>query len=192
MLCSPKPCFPLIECIRVAIDILRFDASGEDDDGIYMPLERGEELGMPKFGKKRLVQNNDNIQCKRQKTVEMRKFPIGSMCIDGEFRVSLTCKQDKEFADELQQSLILFVGFLRPGISDASPLKPDAAIAALSLLCIVFSAYPNTRLAARIFQLVLSWIPWICSQVCRTFIRSHGCKSITSTLSIFLFLTHFC
>nr|XP_019711022.1 serine/threonine-protein kinase ATR isoform X1 [Elaeis guineensis] len=165
MLCSPKPCFPLIECIRVAIDILGFDASGADDDGIYTPLESGEELGMPKIGKKRSAQNNDNIQCKRPKTVETRKSPIVRMHIDGESGASLTCKQDKEFADELQQSLIWLVGLLRPGISDASPLKPGTAIAALSLLCIVFSAYPNSSLATRIFQLVASWIPWICSQV---------------------------
>ncbi|KAG1359467.1 serine/threonine-protein kinase ATR [Cocos nucifera] len=141
MLCSPKPCFPLIECIRVAIDILGFDASGAEDDGVYMPFESGEELGMPKIGKKR------------------------------------------EFADELQKSLILLVGLLRPGIFDASPLKPDTAIAALSLLCIIFSAYPNTSLATRIFHLVLSWIPWICSQV-------KEIRSFSFDLSIYLEAVH--
>lgn len=183
LLCSPKPCLPLIECIQMAISTLCYNRIREDSvDGRLMSLANGKEFDIPKVGEKRLAQNTDDNQCKRQKTEDMTIFPSAFVPVDSEFTGLLTCKQGKQYADDLRQSLFLFVGLLRPG-ENASAMRPETAIAALSLLCIAFYGYPNISLSISIFQQVLSWIPWICK-------KAKDLNSFTFDFSIYLEAVH--
>ena len=166
MLCSPKPCSPLIECIRVAISILHSDFVREDglcDRGVSLTV--GKELDMPQVGKKRSVQDSYYIQLKRQRTIDIGAIPSANEHIAAKITEFSPDEQDKQCAGILHSQLATFITLLKPENIEASTLRPEIAIAALSLLCIAFHGFPDTSLSISIFQQVLSWMPWICNQV---------------------------
>lgn len=158
MLCYAKPCSPLIECIRVAISIVGSDFARDDslgDRGI--PFAIGKEPDVSEVGRKRSVQDHYFIQSKRRKTSEFgANKQAGAGILDGQ--------QDKQFACIFYSQINSFINLLKPD-TEASSLRPEIAIVALSQLCIAFHGFPDTSLSIAIFQQVLSWIPWICNQV---------------------------
>lgn len=182
LLSSPKPCLPLIECIQVAINILIPNCTGEDNaDGRVISLVNGKEFGVPRVGEKRLAQDTHNEHCKRQKKEDMRMSPCEIVPVHNEFTGLFTDKQGNNYADDLRQSLLLFVGLLRP--SETASMKPETAVTALSLLCIAFYGYPTIDLSLSIFQQVLSWIPVMCKKANE--LSSSGCD-----LSIYFEAVH--
>ncbi|WOK94665.1 serine/threonine-protein kinase ATR isoform X1 [Canna indica] len=165
MLCLSRPCVPLIECFRVAVDILHSSSSSEDEGNVSigMSLASSKACFLPKVGDKRLAKTDTEFQCKRQKTTEAyvkcaSNFLLGAEC------TSLVKKQKKESENELWRSISFVLELSKPGDSKASALKPETAITALSSLCLVFSSYPGASLSSNIIHQVLSWMPWICKQ----------------------------
>ncbi|KAJ0966927.1 hypothetical protein J5N97_023844 [Dioscorea zingiberensis] len=162
LLCSPRPCLPLINCIRMVIDFLvRGCLAVKDFDGGSSMLGSSEELNLPKVGRKRSAKSNDDHHCKRQKLEENKLLQRTNMLVSTGL---LTGELDKEYALELQKSLFKFVGFLKPVNCRTFSLKQETALAALSMLCLAFYDYPDMGLSINIFQQLLSWIHWICKQ----------------------------
>ncbi|XP_072968879.1 serine/threonine-protein kinase ATR [Typha angustifolia] len=183
MLCFRKPCFPLIECIQVAISTSGPDSFNDaDNDDICIFLASDEEVDLPKVGQKRIAQRKENVLSKRQKKNETRIF-LGDPRVGGKLTDMLPCEQDKEYADDFRQLLTSFVGFLKPVYDNAFPMRPEIAIQALSLLSIACSNYPNTIFSMTIFQQVVSWVPWICKQA-----KEIG--SLSFDLSLYLEAVH--
>lgn len=179
MLCFAKPCLPLIECIRMAIDYIGSESFELDSiDAVDNILGSDDESDLRKVGKKRFAQKEESIVSKRQKITETGVFPSDPHA-GGKVAAMLKSEKEKEFVDGIRRSLFKFVGFLKPHNFIPNPMKPETAIESLSLLCIVFSVYPSGVFSLRIFQQVLSWIPWICKQVWR--------KSRTASKSVQFF-----
>lgn len=160
ILCFPKPCFSLIECIRVAISTLASDCAREDDLNC-----QGKKFDVPNVSKKRSAQESNYLQLKRQKTNEVVLIPSTNEHIGVEITEFSPCEQEKQCASTLHSQLASFVDRLKPDNVEVSSLTPEISVMALSLLCIAFHGFPDTSLSITIFQRVLSWIPWICSQV---------------------------
>ncbi|CAL9149410.1 serine/threonine-protein kinase ATR isoform X2 [Musa acuminata AAA Group] len=166
MLCLPRPCVPLIECIRVAIDILCSNnvSEVEDDHNFGMSLASLKKSHLPKVGEKRLSDTVVKVQCKRQKAAEANTLDASDFAVDVECNSSLVNERKKEFANELWRSISVFLELSKPVHTKTSALKPETTIRALSILSLVFSAYPNDSLSSRIFHQLFSWMPWICKQ----------------------------
>ncbi|ONK66743.1 uncharacterized protein A4U43_C06F11490 [Asparagus officinalis] len=160
ILCFPKPCFSLIECIRVAISTLASDCAREDDLNC-----QGKKFDVPKVSKKRSAQESNYLQRKRQKTSEVVLIPSTNEHIGVEITEFSPCEQEKQCASVLHSQLASFVDRLKPDNVEVSSLTPEISVVALSILCIAFHGFPDTTLSITIFHQVLSWIPWICSQV---------------------------
>lgn len=164
MLCSPKPCFPLTECIRVAFSILGFSCIRDDGlGGRNMSLTVGKELDVPVVGKKRSAKDSCYLQLKRQRTSEIGVISLANELTGAETTDFPSGEQDD--AGIFHSKLTSFVGLLNPDNAEASLLRPEIAIMAVSLLCIALCGFPNTSLSITICQQVFSWIPWICNQV---------------------------
>ncbi|XP_042464965.1 serine/threonine-protein kinase ATR-like isoform X2 [Zingiber officinale] len=151
MLCSERPCLPLIQCIRAAITILTpsYVLEGEVDTSTSVANLKSSVL--PQISSKRSMEINSTVECKRQKTTD--------------FLVDI--EEKKKFANELKRSICLFLESAKPASLKASTLKPETNITALSLLtllCLSFSAHPHSSLSSTIFHKKFSWIPWICKQ----------------------------
>lgn len=159
MLCSERPCLPLIQCIRAAITILIPGDALEGEVDASTSVANLKSSVLPKISSKRSMEINSTVECKRQKTAESNIEYTSNFLVDIE--------QKKKFANELWRSICLFLEFAKPANLKASPLKPETTITALSLLCLAFSAHPHSSLSSSIFHQNLSWIPWICKQVCR-------------------------
>lgn len=179
MLCFPKPCIPLIDCIRVAFDVLSSNGTSEEEDDVRigMSLANLQENILPKVGGKRLAETNVKIKYKRQRTTTVDANIVCTSNLPGDAEcTSLITEQKKESTNELCRLISLFLEFSKPVELKGSVYKPETTITALSFLCLVFSAYPNARLSYSIFHQVLSWIPWICEQVCRQLSVEHTGK----------------
>ncbi|KAK1326478.1 Serine/threonine-protein kinase ATR [Acorus calamus] len=68
------------------------------------------------------------------------------------------------------------------GLHTAASLSPNTALVAVSMLCIIFSNH-HSSLSIRIFQLMISWMPWICQQANKS-------SSLTFDLAIYLEAVH--
>ncbi|XP_026454641.1 serine/threonine-protein kinase ATR-like [Papaver somniferum] len=77
-------------------------------------------------------------------------------------------EQDNEHVDSMRDSLLSFVGFLKPSGINESMLTPEIAVTALSMLCIIFCNYPKTCLALTIFREACDCMPWISEQAKRS------------------------
>ncbi|TVU07548.1 hypothetical protein EJB05_40909, partial [Eragrostis curvula] len=156
LLCLPKPCNKLIECIRVVFDKFGQNIFTLDDgDGQSSPLAKSEEFDLPKVGQKRTVQDEKNIFAKRQKINESR------------FSSGIERELEKDSCYALRLSLNSLIKGLSPDIHEARPLNPETAIDVLSLLCISLRFYPKTVLFTRISKQVLSWLSWIHTQTAK-------------------------
>ncbi|KAI3834279.1 hypothetical protein MKX03_030086 [Papaver bracteatum] len=183
MLYSPKPCLPVMDCIRVAIGILGPDIVGSvnvenRDTGVSTGSDKRNQSS--KVGDKRPVQNLVILQNKRQKVEE-------EMLLSNITRVGFDFKskheQDNEHAGSMRESLVSFIGFLKPSGINETTLTPEIAVTALSMLSIIFCSYPKTCLALTIFRQVCEWMPWISEQAKQS-------SSITFDLAIYLEAVH--
>uniref|UniRef100_A0A0D9WU94 Serine/threonine-protein kinase ATR n=1 Tax=Leersia perrieri TaxID=77586 RepID=A0A0D9WU94_9ORYZ len=167
LLCLPKPCAKLIECIRLVVDKSgqSFLSMDEGDDGSSL-LARSEGFDLPKVGQKRIALDEKNSFSKRIKTTESRFFG-GSYTID-DFSAGIGLKQQKDRDCDFRVQLYSLFNCLSPDNHMAYPLEPAIAIQVLSLLCLSLCVYPKTNLFSKISKQVLSWIPWICKQTTKT------------------------
>ncbi|KAL6873568.1 hypothetical protein ACP4OV_013650 [Aristida adscensionis] len=156
LLCLPKPCGKLIECIRAVVDKFGQNFFTLDDGDVQSsPEVKSEEFNLPKVGQKRIGQNEESSFAKRQKINESR-FSSG---------IGWGLEKDNRYG--LGLSLNSLLEFLSPDKHETYPFDPEAAIEALSLLCISLCVYPKTSLFTRISKQVLSWISWIHSQMAK-------------------------
>lgn len=164
LLCLPKPCAKLIECIRLVVDKSgqSFLSSDDRDDGSSL-LAKSEGLDLPKVGQKRIALDEENSFPKRLKMTEPR-FSSGSFMVD-ELSAGVGQELEKDHGCDFRVQLYSLINCLSPDNHMAYPLEPAIAIQVLSLLCLSLSVYPKTNLFSRISKQVLSWIPWICKQV---------------------------
>uniref|UniRef100_A0A0D3GKZ8 Serine/threonine-protein kinase ATR n=1 Tax=Oryza barthii TaxID=65489 RepID=A0A0D3GKZ8_9ORYZ len=163
LLCLPKPCAKLIECIRLVVDKSgqSFLSSDDRDDGSSL-LAKSEGLDLPKVGQKRIALDEENSFPKRLKMTEPR-FSSGSFMVD-ELSAGVGQELEKDHGCDFRVQLYSLINCLSPDNHMAYPLEPAIAIQVLSLLCLSLSVYPKTNLFSRISKQVLSWIPWICKQ----------------------------
>ena len=154
LLCLPKPCSKLIECIRVVISKFGQDFFTLDDGNSQSsPQARSENFDLPKVGQKRMSQNEESSFSKRQKMNESG-FSAG---------VGFKLKEDYVYA--LRQSLFSLIKSLSP---DNYETSPETAIEVISLLCLSLCVYSKTSLFTRVSKQVLSWISWIHKQVSKS------------------------
>jgi serine/threonine-protein kinase ATR len=154
LLCLPKPCSKLIECIRVVISKFGQDFFTLDDSNSQSsPQARSENFDLPKVGQKRISQNEESSFSKRQKMTESG-FSAG---------VGFKLREDYGYA--FRQSLFSLIKSLSPDNYETYPLDPETAIEVISLLCLSLCVYSKTSLFTRVSKQVLSWISWIHKQV---------------------------
>ena len=167
-LLSSEPCLPLIDCFQVALSILGPDCVGAktSDTNMVSSTSSDKRIENLRIGGKRPIQDQDTCKSKRQKLEEE------SMASDAEVHVScklshiVTCEREQEHANYMHTSLLSFVELLKPPVVKDKPFRPEVSLTALSMLCIVFSKYPQTNMSLFITQQIYAWIPWICEQVC--------------------------
>jgi serine/threonine-protein kinase ATR len=143
---TSNACSPLIDCICLAIGT--FGAESFNKLG-----GAGQDTDLAGVGKKRKTEERENISSKRQKMTKTNFFKHG--------------EEECEISNTFPRLLFQLVAYLKPDSELHNSMTPENAINALSVLCIAFSSYWNTSLSASIFEHVVSWIPWICKQVCR-------------------------
>lgn len=164
-LLSSEPCLSLIDCLQVALSILRPDQVGQRTSGNSMVLSTSSDKRIEKVrvGGKRPIQNQDTYKSKRQKIDEE------SMTSNAEVHNNLshivTYRREEEYANYMRASILSFVELLKPSVDKDKPLKPEVSLTALSMLCIVFCKYPQTDLSLFVTEQIYAWIPWICEQV---------------------------
>ncbi|XP_050231488.1 serine/threonine-protein kinase ATR isoform X2 [Mercurialis annua] len=167
ILCFPEPCPSLIDCLHVTLTILGHERVGGgalNNDSLGLPKSHDGPIENSKIGDKRRAQNLNTVQIKRL------KFDKNIMAYDADVpeETKLTHilnseREGEEYADNMHAFLISLLDIMHaPPRPDS--LRPNVALAALSMLCISFSRYPMTNMSFCIFQQMLSWIPWICEQ----------------------------
>ncbi|CAN6463926.1 unnamed protein product [Victoria cruziana] len=184
LMCSPKPCLLLVECIVKAIDILGIcSTEGQtlDDRNCIAGMDTTcKELHISSTGNKRMVPIVESLKRKRQKMHEEanatqhivnKEYHTTSLVVVENFlqnSLPFRCKLDGEsYADYFQQSLLNFLELLAPGGTMSEFNSPEIALAALSMLSDVFCNYPVTNLSIRLFQQVHAWIPFITEQAAK-------------------------
>ncbi|XP_041996259.1 serine/threonine-protein kinase ATR-like isoform X2 [Salvia splendens] len=165
MLCSSKPNFHLIGCFKVAVSRLGPNVVGmittpKNHTGLSLiKVNKGESSNGER---KRSIQDLESLETKRQKVDDIS----GPKCPDVFKAVgSFTGAGEKEYADFMCSSLNLLLGFLQPPGENTSSLGTETSLAAICILCIVFSEHPHAELSLRIFQLMFNWISWMFQQV---------------------------
>ncbi|KAL5713935.1 non-specific serine/threonine protein kinase [Ranunculus cassubicifolius] len=186
MLLTDSPCFPLIDCIRVTIDMLGPDRVGErsndcNNEGVSSTSTT--ETESLKVGGKRYSVILDSSKTKRQKTGKEVLLSTADAWKNPNFSTLYTFEKDKEYADYVSGSLLAFVSLLKPDNAEANPLKPKAALMALSMLCIAFSNYAPTDLSLSIFEQINGWMAWVCK-------KAEESAPITFDVCIFLKAVH--
>ncbi|KAF9600434.1 hypothetical protein IFM89_009349 [Coptis chinensis] len=185
-LLSSSPCYPLIGCIQVTIDMLGPNLVGQRVmdyciDGLSKSSTK--IIESLKLGEKRMAQNLDSLKSKRQKIGEEVFISTADPRKKSEFPCLYTFEKDKDYVDYIGGSLLSFVGLLKPGIAEANHLKPETALTALSMLSLAFCNYPPTDLSLCIFQQMHAWMPLICKQAEKS-------SSITFDISNYLKAFH--
>ncbi|KAM2676913.1 hypothetical protein EV1_003539 [Malus domestica] len=166
VLSYPETWFSLIDCLKVALSIISPNLVGwritnSNCHSLSSLSDKSNENS--RVGEKRPLQDLDTFKNKRQKADE------DSMSLDsnswGECKHTHTVACEREnYADYMHKSLLSFVGFVKPPGVHPDSLRPDAALRALSLLCIAFCRYPETNLSLSIFHQMYAWMPWVCQQ----------------------------
>ena len=154
LLCLPKPCSKLIECIQVVISKFGQDFFTLDGGNSQSSLQaRSENFDSPKFGQKRMSQNEESGFSKRQKMTELG------------FSAGVGFKRKEDYGCALRQSLFSLIKSLSP---DSYETSPETAIEVISLLCLSLCVYSKTSLFTRVSKQVLSWISWTHKQVSKS------------------------
>ncbi|KAF5745781.1 serine/threonine-protein kinase ATR isoform X1 [Tripterygium wilfordii] len=166
MLCLPEPCFPLINCFRVALSLLGPDhneGSIRNNDSLGLPLPINTSVEYSRVGEKRHILDVDGFNVKRHKVDE----EVMASNIDvpkGKLYHSAYSEIEVDYANYVYKSLLSFVELLSPPPAQSNSFGPDVLLSALSILCTAFSTNTKTNMSLRIFQLMHEWIPWICEQ----------------------------
>ncbi|RVW38512.1 Serine/threonine-protein kinase ATR [Vitis vinifera] len=184
-LLSSEPCLPLIDCFQVALSILGPDCVGAktSDTNMVSSTSSDKRIENLRVGGKRPIQDQDTCKSKRQKLEEESMASNAEVHVSCKLSHIVTCEREQEHANYMHTSLLSFVELLKPTVVKDTPFRPEVSLTALSMLCIVFSKYPQTNLSLFITQQIYAWIPWICEQV------KQGC-SIALDLSIYLEAVH--
>ncbi|PON40311.1 Coatomer beta subunit [Trema orientale] len=167
LLSLPEPCFPLIDCLQVALSILGPDHFGRKMTScrsLDLLISSDKPVGNTRVREKRPIQDVEASKTKRQKVDEEIMASDASNQIQQKHVRIVACKREEDYANYMHTSLLSFIEILKsPAVSPGS-LRPGIALTALSMLCIAFCRYPETTLALRIFQEMYSWIPWILAE----------------------------
>lgn len=168
MIYNPEPCFELISCLQVAFTMVGTDHSGgtEAKECIFeSSMLPGRSVNSSRVGTKRFNENGQTKNIKRPKlSVQGESCAVNVLLQENDSPTS-TSEKEENYAGYFHESIISFVGKLKPPGGHIGFLKPDGALTALCLLCIAFSRFPQTVLSFSIFQQMLSWIPWISNEV---------------------------
>ncbi|KAJ6403024.1 hypothetical protein OIU84_015021 [Salix udensis] len=135
----------------------------ENNDGVRLSVSGDITVQNSSIGKKRHSQNVDTIQTKRRKVDDDVMASDPSVPAECKLPSIVNSKREEEYADCMHKSLVSFLELLKPPTKPDS-LRPDVALAALSMLCIAFCRFPTTYLSICIFQQMHAWIPWLCEQ----------------------------
>ena len=149
ILLSSKPCLPLIDCFQAALSIPGPNCVGAktSDTSVVSSTSSDKKIENVRVRGKRPIQDQDICKSKRQKLEEE------SMASDVEVHVScklshiVTCERGQEHANYMHISLLSFVELLKPHVVKDKPFRPEVSLTALSMLCIVFSKYPQTNMS---------------------------------------------
>ena len=166
MICSLSTCSILQDCLEVAIFIL-----GPNRVGGGTISTTSSNSATPDKGAYRV-----RLECKRKAsdigTSKSKRHKIYGEEFTSDFDGKrpdefgqLNIESIEKYASDMCNSFLSAVEFLKPSSVGTKPIRDELALATLSMLCVVFCKYPNTNLSVRIFELIYSWIPWICQQV---------------------------
>lgn len=157
-----EPFLPLIECFRVALSSLGPHLVGTQIYDKNLTVSTHEDNF--KVGEKRPIQELGQSRVKRKKINEdvTADANVETQC---KYLHVVTLPTREDFAHNMNKFLLSFIQNLKAPAIKPSPMKPDIALSALSMLCIVFSMHPDTDLSLIIFQQMFSWLPWIVEQV---------------------------
>ncbi|GMH13512.1 hypothetical protein Nepgr_015353 [Nepenthes gracilis] len=180
MLCSSEVCFMLQDCLEVALSVLGPDRVGGTINNNIMgqSVVQGQDFESLRVGDKRPAGDLKTSLTKRQKLNR-------SIMVSDADKVSceLISEPKEKYAFYMRTSLLSVMALLEPHDVNRNMLRPEVALTALSMLCMVFCKHPNTSMAANIFQQMHLWIPWISEQA------KQG-SSIRFDLSIYLEAIH--
>ncbi|CAM8899357.1 unnamed protein product [Rhodiola kirilowii] len=155
-----ESCYLLINCFQVALSRLGPDCVGEKlNDCDVMGVSTSSIDQFSRVGEKRYLQDVETKNCKRQKRGDVT-HDMGS--------VDSVAHQDggeREYASRMREAFGKLIEHLTPLDINTGGLKPEVALAALSVLCISFSKYPKTTMFRRIYQDLYAWLPWISNKV---------------------------
>ncbi|CAK7329438.1 unnamed protein product [Dovyalis caffra] len=166
MLSSPEPCSSLIDCFHVALSVLGPDRVGgrmENNYSVSLSVSGDISVQNSRVGKKRQAQDVDIIKAKRHKVDRDAMASDPNVPAECKPPCIVNPEREEEYAVYMHNSLVSFLELLKP-LTKPDYLRPDVALAALSMLCIAFCRYPTTYLSICIFQQMHTWIPWICEQ----------------------------
>ncbi|GAB2267814.1 hypothetical protein Dimus_002790 [Dionaea muscipula] len=160
MIYFPGVCYILQNCLEVALSMLGGDRVGgiisNDTVGLLALDYQGSALYT--VGDKRPAQQLITSKTKRQKAA-------GGTTSDAEnVSCQLISEPIEKYACYMRSILCSLVDLLVPHSVDSNLINPEVALTALSMLCLVFSKYPNTNMSLKIFHQMQLWIPWIHEQ----------------------------
>ncbi|KAK7270160.1 hypothetical protein RIF29_23104 [Crotalaria pallida] len=167
VLYHPEPFFPaLVECFQAALFTLGPNLVGRIHGNKMSTMLASEDKSIESstLGQKRPIQDMENLKIKRQKIKDEIIVADGSLDVECKYTHVVICPSVEDYAKHTNNFLYSFVQLLDAPTVKTSSFKPDIALSALSMLCIAFSAYPETDLSLRIFQQMLAWLPWIVEQ----------------------------
>ncbi|XP_057837480.1 serine/threonine-protein kinase ATR isoform X2 [Cryptomeria japonica] len=173
--CS-DPCFQLVDCIKVAVEVLGPQSVG----GEVAIKANSSSNDLEQFGgKKRVIEDADNTWTKRLKSSEGLQYNLrvagvkpamGTPLCTSNMSVN-ECTVEHSSKYVLKQQGELYAAYLHKLILNViDSLNPDdvcldsikeSRLTALSILYQVFCKYPNTLCYVCIVQKSLTWIPWI-------------------------------
>ncbi|MED6198219.1 hypothetical protein PIB30_064049 [Stylosanthes scabra] len=160
---------PLIDCFQAALSTLDPHLVGGvqgNSNTLTTLTTKDQRIQSMRLGLKRPIQEIDNPTIKRQKVNEEIAVSDASLEMECKYSGIVTCQRVEDYAKDMNKSLLSFVQSLNPpavGVALLS-LRPEAALSALSMMCITFSIYPETDIYLRIFQQMHAWLPWIVEQ----------------------------
>lgn len=171
-----EPFLPLVECFHVALSTLGSHLVGgmRGNHGTFTKSTyEDKSSGNTRLGQKRSVQDVDQLKTKRKKLSEDISVAYANVKVECKYLRVVACPKGEDYADHMNKCLLSFVKFLHAPSKEPGHLRPDMALSALSMLCIIFSTYPETNLSLNILQQMLAWIPWIAEQVDRLQLLIH-------------------
>ncbi|XP_074312882.1 serine/threonine-protein kinase ATR isoform X2 [Silene latifolia] len=165
MIFSSSICFTLRDCFEVAVSILgpacvEGGTINNKSLGQSITCDTGSER--VRVGCKRSGEDLENLKIKRQKA--NAKNLDAQVDVQGaDSFLQLNFQMTEKYASDIHLLLVSSFEFLKPPATLESRGE-ERVLAILSMLCMVFCKYPNTKISVRAVELIHSWIPWICKQ----------------------------